>query len=137
MGKQTVLRSYSVPMTEFDIVLFDQDDRWSDLNDILFAEIHEMNLVETRGNEVLYNGEPRIFVQAIRGYIPRSIQTFFQFPQNQSKISISRTAIVGICCPSCWQAGEFTSVENPTLIGLVVDDKMYRICERCGYHKRA
>lgn len=136
MSNQAVLRSYNVPMTEFDIVIFEQEGRWRNLSPILFGEIHEINIVETRGNEVLHNGEPRIFIQPIRGW-HGGVGSYFMYPPNTAKISIPRTAIVGICCPSCWQAGEFTSVENPTLIGLVVDDKMYRICERCGYHKRA
>jgi hypothetical protein len=129
------LTSYKVPMNEFDVVLVDHHGHFPHLKPHIFAEIHEVNLVEMKGNQVLHNGEPRIFIQTIRGwtgYLDKNLL----YPDHTPRWSISRTDVIGVCCPQCWQAGRYTKVEDNLLKGLVVDNDIYRICERCGYYKR-
>lgn len=128
MNNSQPLRGFRVPMTEGDVIIVNKWD-WD-----VFAEVEEIDVVEL-SLPGIDEGRPITFIQPIRGST-KNLDKDLLFT-GSIRTPIVRENIVGICCPQCWHAGEYRSAEDQTLLGLVVDDKMYRICERCGYHKKA
>lgn len=121
------LTGSKVPLFEFDVVLAQFGERR------LFCEVEEVDVVESWVVKML-EGKPVTFVKPVRssrGNLPAHF-----FFAGSIRTPITRQEILGICCPQCWNRGEYQSSDDPLLIGIRIDQGIYRVHERCGYHKK-
>lgn len=127
MSTNAPLTGSRVPLFEFDTVLVRFGERR------LFCEVEEVDVVESWVPKML-EGKPVTFVKPVRG--PRHNLPAHFFYAGSIRTPVTREDILGICCPTCWNKGEYQSSDDQLLIGIKIDSGIYRVHERCGYHKK-